>query len=974
MGGEPPPSYVDLLRRRMGGKRPPSPPPGLPAPLHLPHRALREAERERAGAGGGRTSHAPPQRSPILPLRPPATAHASRSLEVRSQRSEYVAPEPFDIAKATPAAANSPQQADRASQVQQTLAPACRALSLSSTAAPSASASAVRSAALRAEIDARVNKAAIAALQRAKASSQRRRREQMSDVSRDNTLSRHSASVGTQTERVDWQQPGMRSALGVARPDSTGCRSSSAGSGQLRRPPCPTCREKLDEIRRLGEELRRSDRDWRQMVHLLESELEAERRQVVALEAELRQHARRIAQQPNRSQGPHGALHGGSTMLSEPMGESRLSDIDRRSLDGCAHGCSPRQREPSRASSPRIGAQLPPSCGTSARVCGSEGSGKAGGDPSAHPTHDPHRRPSTAAEWRQHLQQEMPQLRQRLASPFRMAANETAALQGNVDIGQASGIHTHGCEHGCAAGRGSCIDSAQHTAALHAKAASRSKDCSYLGHGSCLSPCFRPPSRRHQLLDAPLTSDSGVVKRQQLRTSHSQGQAPEHIAPGLRHHDSYSADETPAPFPQPLPRTPLRNAHNDGAAPRGNILAACKSGSFVEVDRPQIGMAQDSRSMEAHRSPTCAARQRLFPAPQRLCAWGTSLAAEVASPPSSLAIGRKPPFGCGSSRGTSTSNQNSPLSRTYRHAQSGASSAPPSVGSEPGCAQQSRAISDWHSERHGGRPVRLRMYHARPSETVPSCQMASYGTYSSRVNGPCMQLSRHGCTPNAGGNQVGQVSRAKLQPIYLHNTPTANGTSSGAGRTSRSVGGSPPSVPLPSPYLSTKRNDRTAVASKRRRDMSPASAKNGAPAHYVLNDDGRHDAAAFTAAEHAVDRAHRFTSSAPLLFEHGDEKVRPCSAPCVDSATRPLPDESASCATMDGTLHRRTLAFEDADCAQTLPECAERTRRDQLCATANAPALHSHTTKELVQASHEALLSTERMPRLRPVRALFQDK
>ena len=118
---------------------------------------------------------------------------------------------------------------------------------------------------IRADIDRRVNRAAIAALARAKG---------------------HSKAAAAS------RQPAER-ALCVAAPATSAAAPAPPAAparrvaGRTGRERCRGCVERAAEAARLGDELVRSDCEWRRMVHLLEGELVASRRTVTRLEVEI---------------------------------------------------------------------------------------------------------------------------------------------------------------------------------------------------------------------------------------------------------------------------------------------------------------------------------------------------------------------------------------------------------------------------------------------------------------------------------------------------------------------------------------------------------------------------------------------------------------------------------------------------------------------------------------------------------------
>jgi len=119
---------------------------------------------------------------------------------------------------------------------------------------------------LRADIDRRVNRAAIAALARAKG---------------------HSKAAAASRQPAERALCVAAPATSAAAPAPPAAPARRVAGRTARGERCHGCVERAAEAARLGEELVRSDCEWRRMVHLLEGELVASRRTVTRLEAEI---------------------------------------------------------------------------------------------------------------------------------------------------------------------------------------------------------------------------------------------------------------------------------------------------------------------------------------------------------------------------------------------------------------------------------------------------------------------------------------------------------------------------------------------------------------------------------------------------------------------------------------------------------------------------------------------------------------
>lgn len=699
------PSYLELLRRKLGSVAPsavarPAPPRGLPMALHLPDRAVHARQRERAAGDGPAPAlmHAPPQLPPPL-QRPPGAGRGSALVAAPTDAAaKYAAPASFPPAQAAAASGSPPDRRQpaharpgRAAALPSALVAAARPPDAAAAARRPASAAAappigalhggtLHSAALRAELDSRVNKAAIAALRRAKASSQRAGPAPPRVSPAPVTF-----STASQTEPSACRGGSTlpRGAGGRGRAPRTAkepCRDTARGAVG-----CPGCLVKHEQVARLSRELVRADQDWRRTVRLLEGELHTERKQVVALEADLMRYARRVT--------PPALPEASAVRYSPPSGSAEAVTA--------SHGsAAPVQElevhdEPTIADRDRDRSHQPPAGGCASPF-----------------------RPVSAAEWRLHLSHQMPQLRQKIYSPFTRApppVSERApppvstrapppvpAHPGHAQpdltapatppasrYAQAEGAaHLHtlqpgaGCED--PAGDGRCEQPGGGYAACESAApvAERRRDSrpsggleeggdysrsaghpprerfvsSRLGCGSCLSPsCISPSVCR--AIDRP-----GEGHGAQRPAARWQSTCRDAWAP---------ADASSHP-PRPPSAEPERSAyHARGGGAAGGVTAPNHAGapparlplppppSLHVGGTPYLDSVAARAGCPAGTPPHASSpggvgspsvRVRLYPGPQRLCAWGTSPTPAVASPPSSVAVGRKPPFGCGRPR------------------------------------------------------------------------------------------------------------------------------------------------------------------------------------------------------------------------------------------------------------------------------------------------------------------------------------
>jgi len=655
-------SYVELLRRRHGSAatvaapRKPPPPKGLPIALHLPDRAVRAQQRERANG------------DPPPSMRPGSgslTFQPSRRGPRAAGASSYAAPEPFAeaLGERTPALqCSDPARCRGATSA---------AGPVSATVASAASA-AVRSAALRAEVDTRVNKAAIAALLRAKASSRNGERGRGAGACSTcgagaagadaAALSARQFCVGTQTaEAPSRGATAARSSCGGA------CTSSGARLG------CRGCKEKEGEISRLASELSRSDVDWRRMVGLLEDELEIERGQVAVLEADLARHARLLPPPPppaedarardyhaasvaeagtggsslggNHSCHQQAAAHASGASLAAQQQRAYPPQLPQHSTTRDESWLAPRQHGLSRDAELEAGHCCP-----------------AGG---------------SAAEWRRKLQPEMPQLGRALHSPF-TTQEEAAQPQQAQPRGHA--LEAPFYAEAAAAPRQQQQQQGSHRESTHpqhaptqaqprghaleapfyeAAAAPRQQQHQQQGsHREAAHPQQAPTQAqpRGHALEMPFY-EAAAASRQQQQGSHreqhsSGGGRNEHDAPQRAWQPGDGRDWRPSTWgaaePPPPPPPPPQATQHSTPSDR-DPDARSRHSTAAPVHSPRVA------GKEAPPSPgRCAAsphrRASLYQAPQRLCAWGTHASPGVASPPSSLARGRKPPFGCGRPR------------------------------------------------------------------------------------------------------------------------------------------------------------------------------------------------------------------------------------------------------------------------------------------------------------------------------------